>query len=309
MNAWTRTRVSLPENQGFDRCRLAGGQPGLRVVVFGGTHGDEIEGVLAANRLVHAPLPLIAGEVEVVPIVHEAAYYNDTRVSPLDGGNLARVFPGNPRGKPTERLAHALQTEVLAGADLLIDLHTSGQTYDMPFLAGYIDDGRDTRGLGARAAAAFGADFIWRHEGRPAGRTLSGMDAAIYSEAPLGGPTDLAFVDRYHAGVLRVLGALGMIEPAAVPGPPAKPAQRVTSGGDVEKDLLTAGHAGLFIHAARQAEKVRQGQLLGRIIDIAGTVLEELHSPFDGWVMVLKRRPHVQPGDALVGVAITDPKA
>jgi predicted deacylase len=305
MPSWTRSRVSLPENQGFDRCRLDSGMPGLRVVVFGGTHGDETEGVLAANRLANAELPLLAGILEVVPIVHEAAYYNDTRTSPLDGGNLARVFPGDPKGRPTERLAHALHTQVLAGADLLIDLHTSGQTYDIPFLAGYIDDARDRKGLGERAAKVFGADFLWRHVERAPGRTLSDMDAAIYTEAPLPGPTDAGFVDRYHDGVLRVLAELGMIDRAAAPKP-ASPARRITSGGDVDKDLQPATTTGLFIPAVRHSEKVAKGQILGRIIDIAGRVLEELRSPHEGWVVVLKRRPHVKPGDQLVAVAVAD---
>jgi predicted deacylase len=308
MPSWTRSRVTLPENQGFDRCRLDSGKPGLRVVVFGGTHGDEIEGVLAANRLAGTDLKLLTGSLEVIPIVHEAAYFNDTRTSPLDDGNLARVFPGDPKGQPTERLAYALQTQVLAGADLLIDLHTSGQTYDIPFLAGYIDDGRDTKGLGERAAKVFGADFIWRHEARAPGRTLSGMDAAIYTEAPLPGPTDAAFVDHYTDGVLRVLAELGIIERAAAPKPP-KPARRIISGGDVDKDLQAASRAGLFIPAVKHSEKVAKGQLLGRIIDIAGTVLEEIRSPHEGWVVVLKRRPHVKPGDQLVGVAIADTRA
>ncbi len=308
MPAWTRSRVTLPENQGFDRCTLDSGGPGLRVVVFGGTHGDEIEGILAANRLASAALKLLSGILEVVPVVHEAAYYNDTRVSPLDGGNLARVFPGDPRGKPTERLAHALHSQVLKGADLLIDLHTSGQAYDIPYLAGYIDDGRDKKGLGARACKAFGADFIWRHETRAAGRTISDMDAAIYTEAPLAGPTDPAFVDRYYDGVLRVLAELGMVDRAAAPPPVAKPAIRIISGGDVDKDLQNAGTTGLFVHKAKQAEKVTKGQLLGQDTDITGKVLEELRSPFDGWVVVLKRRPHVKPGDPLVGVAVADTK-
>jgi predicted deacylase len=305
MPAWTRSRVTLPENQGFDRCTLDSGRPGLRVVVFGGTHGDETEGVLAANRLANTDPGLLAGIVEVVPIVHEAAYYNDTRVSPLDDGNLARVFPGDPKGTPTQRLAHALHTQVLKGADLLIDLHTSGQTYDIPYLAGYIDDGRDKKGLGRRAAKVFGADFVWRHETRAPGRTLSDMDAAIYTEAPLPGPTDAAFVDRYYDGVLRVLGELGMIDRAKVPAA-LPPGRRITSGGDVDKDMQNAGHAGLFIHKARQGEKVTKGQLLGQVIDIKGKVLEEFRSPYDGWVVVMKRRPHVKPGEPVVSVAIDD---
>jgi hypothetical protein len=69
----------------------------------------------------------------------------------------------------------------------------------MPFLTGYIDDGRDARGLAARAARAFGADFVWRHPARPAGRTLSALDAAIYTEAPC--PADR--VDAAHGRPLR----------------------------------------------------------------------------------------------------------
>lgn len=308
MAAWTRKRVSLPENQGFDRYTLDSGKPGLRVVVFGGTHGDEIEGILAANRVANTDFKLLSGILEVVPVVHEAAYHADSRISPLDGGNLARVFPGDPNGKPTQRLAHALQTQVLKGADLLIDLHTSGQTYDIPYLAGYIDDGRDKKGLGARACMAFGADFIWRHDARAPGRTISDMDAAIYTEAPLAGPTDPVFVDRYYDGVLRVLAELGMIEKSTAPALIAKPPILIASGGDVDKDLQVATTTGLFVHQAKQAEKVRMGQLLGQVIDITGNVLEELRAPYDGWVVVLKRRPHVKPGDPLVGVAVADTK-
>lgn len=305
MASWTRSRVSLPEGQGFDRCVLDAAKPGLRVVVFGGTHGDEIEGILAANRLAAADIELVCGRLEIVPIVHEAAFRANSRTSPLDGGNLARAFPGDPAGTPTQRLADALHRRVLAGADLLIDLHTSGQTYDIPFLAGYIDDGRDRKGLGARAARAFGADFVWRHEARAPGRTISDMDAAIYTEAPLAGPTDLGFVDRYVDGVYRVLAELGMIARHDAP-PPAPPAIAIASGGDVDKDLQVATAAGLFIHKVRQAEKVHEGQLLGQVIDLAGTVLQDLRAPHDGWVAVLKRRPHVTPGDALVGVAVAD---
>lgn len=305
MSTWSQSRVAVTSDTGFDRRLLDSGAPGPHVVVFGGTHGDEIEGIIAANRLAAMDLGLRAGKVEVVPIVHEAAYLADSRVSPLDGGNLARVFPGDPAGTPTQKLAHALHTQVLAGIDLLIDLHTSGQTYDIPFLAGYIDDGRDTKGLGRLAAEAFGADFIWRHVARAPGRTISDRDAAIYTEAPCAGPTDLGYAGRYVDGVLRVLDALGMLR-APLAAPPAAPSLRIASGGDVDNDMMSVRTDGLFIHDVRQGEKVAKGQLLGLVVDLRGTTLEELRSPFDGWIVVLKRRPHVKAGDQVVAVAVAD---
>ena len=305
MTAWTKVRIALPEGRGFDRWTLDSGKPGLRVVVFGGTHGDETEGVVAANRIAGAALALKSGILEVVPIVHEAAYHNDTRTSPLDNGNLARVFPGDPTGTPTQVLAHALHTKILADADLLIDLHTSGQGFDIPYIAGYIDDGRDKRGLSRRAAEAFGADFIWRHPTRAAGRTLSGMDAAIYTEAPLPGPISLDFVGRYHDGVLRVLGAMDMLPAAAVPAP-LPPSRRIVSGGDVDNDMQAVSEAGLFIPRSKGGDKVAKGQILGTVVDVKGQLLEEIRSLHDGWVVVMKRRPHVKPGDQVAGVAVAD---
>ena len=305
MNTWKTARVSLPDGRGFDRWTLDSLRPGLRVVVFGGTHGDETEGVIAANQLAGSQLVLTTGVLEVVPIVHEAAYFNDSRTSPLDDGNLARAFPGDPAGTPTQVLAHALHNQVLVGADLLIDLHTAGQGLDMPYIAGYIDDGRDKRGLSRRAAEAFGADFVWRHPTRAPGRTLSDMDAAIYTEAPLPGPIRLDFADRYRDGVLRVLGALGMIDCSVVPSP-MPGALRVVSGGNVDTDMQSVRCSGLFIHKSRQGEKVTKGQLLAVVVDIRGQVLEEICALFDGWVVVLKRRPHVKSGDQVVAVAVAD---
>jgi predicted deacylase len=303
MNRWTHTRVALPGDTGFDRWRLDSGAPGPHVVVFGGTHGDETEGAIAANRLAGSALDLISGSLEVIPIVHEAAYFADRRTSPLDHRDLARSFPGSEGGTATQRLAHALSAQVLATADLLIDLHTSGQAYEIPFIAGYIDDGRDKRGLAARAARAFGADFVWRHPERPPGRTLSGLDAAIYTEAPCPGPTDLGYVDRYVAGVERVLAELRML--ASQPAPAAA-ALRLVSGGDVDSDMQCVSTAGLFIPKARCGAKVAKGQVLGVVTDRRGVPLQEIRADCDGWVVVLKRRPHVKAGDRVVAVAIAD---
>jgi predicted deacylase len=303
MKGWQRTRIPVTGDTGFDHCVMESGVPGLRVVVFGGTHGDEPEGVLAASRLANSELPLERGTLTIVPIVHEAAFFADRRTSPLDGRDLARTFPGDAAGTPTQVLAHLLHTRVLAGADLLIDLHTAGQVWDIPFIAGYIDDGRDTRRLAVRAAEAFGADFIWRHPERPPGRTISGMDAAIYTEYPAPGPLDSTCADRFCDGVRRVLAALEMTPPLAAP---SAPSLRIVSGGNVDRDLQAATRAGLFLPSVRYGQPVSAGQLLGQIIDPRGTVLEELRSADDGWVIVVRRRPHVQPGDQAVAVAVAD---
>src|SRR5690606_28102206 len=221
------------------------------------------EGALAAAHLARQTPAIGRGRLLVVPVCHEAAFAGDSRVSPLDGGNLARVFPGDPDGSPTQVLAHHLYREVLVHADLLIDLHTSGQAYDMPFLAGYGGDRPGSGSRGERAALAFGADFIWRHPGRSEGRTVSVVDHAIYCESPGGGPTDPGYVDAYFQGALRVLGEFGLL---AEPPPPAdRPPIPVTGGGNLDLDMTSVAHDGVFLAAVGRGDAVAAGQSLGRV--------------------------------------------
>jgi predicted deacylase len=294
-------RVEAGPAGGFDVHTRDSGRPGPRVVVLGGVHGDETEGLLAAGRLAGSDFDVAKGRLDVVPICHEAAFAADSRTSPLDGANLARVFPGDPDGSPTSRLAHHLRVEVLDGADLLVDLHTSGSHYDMPFLAGYHGPTPDHRSVARTAAEAFGADFVWRHPGRGVGRTTSVVDQAIYAESPGSGPTSLDRVDAYVAGVLDVLTVLGLVD--GEPRARSTPAITVTGGGDLDRDMLSVGHDGYFITEVGAGDRVVAGSRLGFVVAPDGRHLEDVVAPIGGRVMALKHRSSVKAGDLVANLA------
>jgi predicted deacylase len=300
----TLRRVDAGPAGGFDIHRIDSGKPGPRFVVLGGVHGDETEGALAAGRLAAASPTPVQGIIDIVPVCHEAAFAADSRTSPIDGGNLARVFPGDLHGTPTARLAHHIFTEVLDGADFLIDLHTSGQQYDMPFLAGYRGERPREQSIGERAAIAFGADFVWRHPHRSEGRTLSVVEHGIYCESPGGGPTNPDTVGAYVDGVLRVLAELGWL--ASGPSPRRSEQTRVTGGGNLDSDMVSVAHTGVFLAEVKRGDPVVAGQRLGHVVDVAGSVLEELTASTDGHVMALKRRSPVVAGDLVVCLASHD---
>ena len=300
----TRRRVSAGTAGGFDVWTASAAEDGPYVVVLGGIHGDETQGVLAAGRLAIDETRLIHGSVAIVPISHEAAFSADSRTSAIDGGNLARVFPGDSGGGPTAQIAHHLFTEVLSGADLLIDLHTSGQDYDMPFLAGYQADTITADSLAKQAASAIGAEFLWRHPGRTEGRSVSVVDQAIYVECPGGGPVSAASVDAYVTGVRRVLAMMDMI--AEAPPEPATAPIGVTGGGDLDRDMISVRHEGQFLTDLAGGAKVEAGQLLGTVVATGGQLLEEIRAPGDAWVMAIKRRPPVVRDDLVVCLATAD---
>lgn len=294
-------RIEAGPAGGFDIHTRRATAEGPRCVVLGGVHGDETEGALAAGRLAVAEVPLVYGRLDVVPVCHEAAFFADSRTSPIDGGNLARVFPGDPSGTATPQLAHHLYKEVLEGADFLIDLHTSGQNYDMPFLAGYRGEESGSDSISEKAAIVFGADFVWRHPERSEGRTISVVEHAIYIESAGSGPTSPSTVTHYYEGVLRVLSLLGMIEDA--PLGPDRSQIRVVGGGNLDRDMRSVGSHGVFITEVRHGDYIESGQVLGRVVDRYGRVIEEHRTDSPGWVIALKHRSPVHAGDMVVCIA------
>ncbi|MEE6287873.1 succinylglutamate desuccinylase/aspartoacylase family protein [Georgenia sp. MJ173] len=285
------------------------GTPGVGpvIAVLGGVHGDELEGVLAARIVIDRLRALdpgrMHGTVRVVAPAHPAAWAAGTRASPIDGLNLARVFPGSAEGSPTEQVAAHLTTRVIAGADLLIDLHSGGQSFDMPLMVGYHAGPHPVCLRSADVAAAFGAPFRWEHPEPGAGRSLSAAAAlgvpSVYVEGQGGGQVRRRDLDGYVDGVLRVLHLLGVLNDGPVPGP-----EPVVVRGDGNTDGgIEAGAAGFFVTSTGVGEQVTTGQVLGEIVDQRGRVLAKVDSPRDGIVMLTRRRAAVSTGDTVAIVA------
>ena len=285
-----------------------GPDAGPTLAVLGGVHGDELEGVLAARMLTAhlgaLPSGSLAGRVKVVPVSNPLAFAARSRTSPADGANLARVFPGRPDGQVTERIADLLSTQVIAGADLLVDLHSAGARYEMPVFAGYVADAP----LGERSAAAtyaFGAPVVWEHRGTGPGRSLSAADelgvASLYVEGSGGGGLVGSDLDIYLHGLLRLLSWLGLTSTQYPP--PAEPLVLRGDDGNVDASLACSV-GGYCVTRVRSGQQVESGQLLAEILDEAGNSVEQIRSPRLGSVMMLRRRADVEPGD---GIAMLGP--
>src|SRR5688572_15350254 len=124
-NTWGRVRVPL-----YVACAE---RPGTTVVAIGGTHGDEYEGPVGLKNLIREldADRLVAGRLIVLPVLNVPALRAARRDSPLDGRNMNRVFPGDARGTVTERIARFVTDEVLARADVVIDLHAGGAGFEI----------------------------------------------------------------------------------------------------------------------------------------------------------------------------------
>ncbi len=154
---------------------ITGDKPGPRLIVTSGVHGDEYEGVEAIPQVFHqTDSQSLSGTLFMIPVCNMPAFETITRSSPIDGLNLARVFPGDPTGSITQRIADLIATKILPNADFYIDLHSGGMMYDIPTLAGYIHHQSELGTKSLAGAQAFGAPVLWGHPFPISpGRTLS----------------------------------------------------------------------------------------------------------------------------------------
>ncbi len=286
--------------------RFRSATDGPTITVFGGVHGDELEGVLATSILLERLAGLQRGEVRVVPRANPSAVAGCNRESIVDGENLARTFPGDPAGSYTERVAHVLTEEAIRGVDGLIDLHSSGYKYAMPFFGGYVS-GLSSSARSAEMLDWFSPPILWRHDTINPGRSLSAaadLDVpAIYVESSQGGGVLLhAEVMGYVEGVTRVLVGLDMLEPAtAEPGPSVR---RFIPGGsgntDESPETVTGGYC---LSIAKRGQPVAAGEKLAEIRDADGRLVETIVAPFEGVLMLIRAIAPVEPGEKIALVA------
>ena len=82
------------------------------------------------------------------------------RTSPIDQGNLNRLFPGRPDGSITEKIADYFQRYLLPMADVVLDFHSGGRTLDfLPFAAAHILENPAQQAACVAARNAFNAPF------------------------------------------------------------------------------------------------------------------------------------------------------
>lgn len=75
---------------------IRGDRPGPRLSILGGIHGDEYDGPEVIHHLFERlSVTGLCGTVVMVPVCNVPAYEACRRISPIDGANMARVFPGD----------------------------------------------------------------------------------------------------------------------------------------------------------------------------------------------------------------------
>ncbi len=267
---------------------------GQTLVVTAGVHGDEYEGVRTILETFRSlNVDDMAGDFLAVTVANPPAFWNGTRLSPLDQANLARAFPGSLDGGPTSAIAYVLGNSIIKHAGFFLDLHSAGARLLMPTMLGY--DAADAR---SRAAAnAFGATVIWGHPEVAPGRTISFAKQNgipwLYTEARGAGRIHPDDLQMFMNGVQNLMRHLRILPGEPAPG---KIETHLIGSGDIDESLV-ATKSGFLIPEVELLEHVNAGKRLGRTVDLHSETIESFVAARDGVVALIRSWPVVTPGD------------
>ena len=161
-----------------------GARPGPRLSLIAGVHGCEYSSIAAVTRFMNElDTSELSGTVTAVPVVSmESFRQRSAFVVPIDGKNLNRCFPGSYDGTYSDVLARSIFDELIAPADVLIDLHGGDLVEGLePFT---IYQASPVEERARELAVAFGLPYVFRQERSPAGGGGMTCTAAAAARVP-----------------------------------------------------------------------------------------------------------------------------
>jgi N-alpha-acetyl-L-2,4-diaminobutyrate deacetylase len=280
---------------------------GPTALLSGANHGDEYEGPIALFSLARELEPAqISGRVIIVPAMNYPAFRAGTRTSPIDKGNLNRVFPGRPDGTVTEKIADYFQRHLLPLADVVLDIHSGGKTLQfLPFAAAHLLPDKAQQERCVAAMRAFNAPYsmmlleidsvgMYDTAAEEMGKTF------VSTELGGGGSATALTADIARRGVRNLLIDAGILAGTLERSPST---QLDMPSGDC---YVSSESAGLLEMRADLGAAVRKGDIVARVhnLERTGAPPVEYRAKLDG-ILAGRHFPGlVQTGDTIGVVAV-----
>ncbi len=241
---------------------------GPTTLAMAGNHGDEYPGQVALLRMCReTKLADVSGRLILIPCLNLPASKAMTRLSPLDGKNFNRCFPGDPAGTVSEMLADYLTTVLFPLADIVIDMHTGGRSMDfVPCAHMHLVPDREQRRQMKSGTEAWNCDLAFIYAD-VAGSGLLPVEAERQGKIVIttelgGGEVVPASVHRLtQSGLANVLRHFGVLKGEVVPR--KKPVRWVQSVN--REDYRFAPESGMYESLVDLGADVSAGQPIGQI--------------------------------------------
>lgn len=271
-----------------------------RISIVTGIHGDELEGQYVCyelQRRIHLEHDKLMGIVDIYPAMNPLGMDSITRGIPAFDLDMNRLFPGNIDGNMTEYLAARLMKDV-AGSDCVLDIHASNiYLTEIPQIR--INELHEE--MLVPLAKCANVDFIWVHgastvlESTFAHSLNSIGTPVLVVEMGVGMRLTKAYGDQLVDGIFNLMKKLGIWS-----GEVAKVREPMISKNPGDVSYLNASASGLFVPGVCHGARVKEGDLIGKIVDpLCGRILDEVRAPQGGMLFTIREYPIVDEGSLM----------
>jgi len=269
-------------------------QDGPTLLLTGGLHGDELNGIEIIRRMVFNDMLMPdKGSVIALPLVNVYGFIQNVRGLP-DGKDINRSFPGVKGGSLARLLAHTLMNEIIPKIDYGIDFHTGGAARaNYPQIRCTLDDDKN-RELAEAFAPLFVVHSSLIDKSFRKAAHKKGKHILVFETGESTRFDELGIQEGIN-GTMRLMKYLEMKEEAPEADHDTEIYKKTT--------WVRAKYAGLFNPKIELGDKVEKQQILGHITDPYGNERFKSVCPNSGRVIGLNYAPVVHKGDALLHLA------
>lgn len=271
-------------------------KPGPVLLLMGGLHGDEINGVEIVRRIIDQGLNLPdIGTIICIPIINIYGFIHFSRYVP-DGKDVNRSFPGNKNGSLASRVAYYLMNDILPNIDFGVDFHTGGaDRTNYPQIRCLMTDPKNEE-----LANVFNAPFTLHARYRPNSLRQAaaklGKKILVYEGGESSRFDEYAIQEGLN-GTIRLMRHLEMTS-MKIPEP------KYQNCFIKNSSWIRARVSGMFQSLVSSGERVAKNQLVGYLTDPFGDFKLSIKSPATGFIIALNNNPILHQGDAVMHIGI-----
>lgn len=278
---------------------INGEEKGKKLCVIGGIHPLEYASIIGVQKIAQDIIPKqLKGQLFLIPVVNTEGFNARAAfINQIDYVNQNRVFPGDPFGTVSRRVANTLFKEFVSKADALIDCHGGDLTEDIVryVIIGNTTDNRLKQQM-LDMASCF--DSLFTNISDIQGSTGEAVKKygipCITPESGTPYPVRESDIKFHYDGIINVMKYMKMLE--------GEPKLKRDLLVNPKQEKFYSNYGGLWIQKIDSGMKVRKNQELGQVINLFGELLQKVEAPFDGTVNSTRTSAVVNTGDVLLSV-------
>ncbi len=272
---------------------------GKILCVIGGIHPLEYASIIGVQRIAEEIMPnQLMGQLILIPVVNTEGFNARSAFNnQIDYVNQNRVFPGDPDGTMSRRVANILFEEFVSKADALIDCHGGDLTEDIVRYV-IIGNTADNQLKEQMLDMASCFDSFFTNISDIQGSTGEALKKygipCITPESGTPYPVRESDIKFHYEGIINVMKYMNMLK--------GEPTQKKDLPINPIREKIFSNHGGLWLQKIDSGKKVYKNQELGSVVNLFGELLQKVEAPFNGIVNSTRTSAVVNTGDVLLSV-------